>query len=297
MAKINAGLLHQATPITAKQEINIEAKVLESQQASAYLNADEQICFALPTNPMVIKDLAWHKAYELFGHDGTHTKIAYKKTGPSSFTRDIIQEKPVDEDSWLPQEYQRVAFLENSGTQFIDTGIQPNNNMSVEIKYQSMLPSYSQYIMGSRIGTSTIHYGLNGSSSTNNWSTRFTDLVFDLNNLTRCAHIIKASVILNNGAGTWTATDIYEGKTGSTTLSGITVSNTAPNLYIFAFSASCIHSDLRVYGCRLYNGNKLVRDFVPCINRLSGEVGMFDNVSRTLFKNSGTGDFITGPEL
>lgn len=53
----------------------------------------------------------------------------------------------------------------------------------------------------------------------------------------------------------------------------------------------------KLYYCKIYdNTGTLARDFVPAKDT-SGVVCMYDAVSQTYFYNSGTGDFIGGPEI
>jgi hypothetical protein len=64
----------------------------------------------------------------------------------------------------------------------------------------------------------------------------------------------------------------------------------ADNSTITAFGAYHV----RVYGFTISSGSTLVRDFVPV---RVGSVGyLFDRVSGQLFGNSGTGDFVCGPD-
>ena len=51
---------------------------------------------------------------------------------------------------------------------------------------------------------------------------------------------------------------------------------------------------MRLYGAKIYLNNALVRDYIPV---RKGQVGyMYDKVSGQLFGNSGTGNFILGPD-
>ena len=52
----------------------------------------------------------------------------------------------------------------------------------------------------------------------------------------------------------------------------------------------------RVYWFKIYNSNKLVRDFIPVKNSETGEVGLFDKVESIFYTNQGVGSFIAGPE-
>ena len=54
-------------------------------------------------------------------------------------------------------------------------------------------------------------------------------------------------------------------------------------------------SSMRVYACKIWQNDVLVRDFIPV---RKGQVGyMFDKVSGELFGNLGTVDFILGPDV
>ena len=53
-------------------------------------------------------------------------------------------------------------------------------------------------------------------------------------------------------------------------------------------------ASLRLYSAKMWNGNTLVRNFIPI---RVGDVGfMYDRVSGQLFGNAGTGAFIIGPD-
>lgn len=55
-----------------------------------------------------------------------------------------------------------------------------------------------------------------------------------------------------------------------------------------------VFSKARIYGCRISSGSVLVRDFVPV---RKGTIGyLYDRVSGQLFGNAGTGDFVLGPD-
>ena len=80
--------------------------------------------------------------------------------------------------------------------------------------------------------------------------------------------------------------------------------NTRYPIYIFTVnnagnSVGVIKQTLSIYKYQVENNGKLVLDFIPV--RFKNEVGkqegaMFDKVSKKLFRNSGTGSFIIGPE-
>ena len=193
----------------------------------------------------------------------------------------------------MPQEYQRVNYLENNGTQFINLGIKPDNSTSVAITYQ-VLPSsigMSQYIIGARDPkTNVIDYGLNGSSSNDVWNARFTNDVIQRSALTRDSHIINSSITLNNGTGEWQLTDLTCDVRENIRLQNIEVASAA-DLYLFAFKPSNVHSGLRVYSCKIYRNNQLIADLVPFYRKIDNIAVMFDAVNKHFYTNSGTGEF------
>ena len=86
MININCGILTNATPLSAERIKEIEALVLEENQTFAYLDTEGKLCFSMPYGVEGIKELAWHKAYELSKENNVLTKKVYIKTGLKTFT-------------------------------------------------------------------------------------------------------------------------------------------------------------------------------------------------------------------
>ncbi len=292
MSGINTGLLYQAQPLSAAEFDTLERRVIEDKEAFICLDEKSKISFVGPFNPEVIKELAWHNAYEVLMDNNTFTKKVYEKTGSTTFALTNILFKPSIDVSWLPQDYQRVNYLENSGTQFINLGIKPDNNTSVDLKYESLqTQGNSQYIFGARLNSNaTINYALNGSSSNNFWSARFTNTNALNSTLTRDTHIISSKITLNNWSGEWRLTDLNTGTVETKTLQNITVSGDA-DLYMFAFNTTNIHAKLRIYSCKIYKGANLITDLIPCYRKADGTAGMFDAVTGHFYTNNGSGKF------
>ena len=49
---------------------------------------------------------------------------------------------------------------------------------------------------------------------------------------------------------------------------------------------------MRIYYCKIYDGDTLVRDFIPVLDETNQTPCLYDKVSETYFYNQGTGDFI-----
>lgn len=120
MPGVTTGILCNALPLSAEHVKSIEKDVLENQETFAYIDENSELCFSLPSEPDVIKDLAWNNAYELCNVEGILTKHAYRKTGLETFTLDKTFIKNRVEDSWsdstMPTER-----LEGDGQEFYTT--------------------------------------------------------------------------------------------------------------------------------------------------------------------------------
>lgn len=56
-------------------------------------------------------------------------------------------------------------------------------------------------------------------------------------------------------------------------------------------------ANAKMFGCKLYNGENLVRDFIPVMRLGDSELGMLDLVNSQFYPNNGGGEFIAGPVM
>ena len=52
-----------------------------------------------------------------------------------------------------------------------------------------------------------------------------------------------------------------------------------------------------IYYFKIWDNNKLVRNFVPCYRKKDNKAGMYDTVTKQFFTNSGAGEFLTGNKI
>jgi len=201
-----------------------------------------------------------------------------------------------DEQTGLPQGLVELEYIENTGTQCIDTGVIPTVNTSTDIVYKSLDYQGSQYILGARNGGSgKIEYAFNGSKSSTNWDIRFNGVTYAGNKVSRNDHKYHSRVFMGNSGTTWSLIDLDELTTNTIEISNIAVSATT-NLFLFAYNNSNIHDNLRVYSCKIYDEETLVRDFIPCKDS-NNVVCLYDKVEGKYYYNQGTGEFVAGPEV
>lgn len=203
----------------------------------------------------------------------------------------------------LPSEYQEVEYIENErGSKFsyINTGVIPNSNTGIDLVYQAMDVTNSQYILGTR--ESTINYAMNGSQSRTDWDIRFNGTPI-YSNVDRTTDKWQSKITMTNGTGTWEITNLDVGTSKTISISNKTVTTTLP-LGLFCYNATTetttrtfVHNDLRVYSCKIYDGETLIRDFIPCYRKSDEVIGMYDLVNNVFYTNVSNGEFTKGSNI
>ena len=187
-------------------------------------------------------------------------------------------------------EYQTVEYLESTGTQWIDLGIPLTQNSKVEMLISNLDTSAT----GGKI------FGSRSSATENNFSVLFgqvggiQSLVVDFCNYRD-----------NRFAYAFGEDEFYEISVSSSMMkineseqvvSVYTDFTTPSNAYLFncsgSYPAAYGNATMRVHYCKMYDGDSLERDFVPCYRKSDGKSGMYDLATKTFFTNAGTGEFI-----
>lgn len=184
----------------------------------------------------------------------------------------------------LPSGYKRLEYIQSSGAQYIDTGIIGSYDTRVTADFEVL-----------SIGSGTVF--VFGSQANNN--VRF------------CLGITSASVFRSDygteyisGPSAATGTKYTADKNRNVcTINGTAINSNAQtftgttNIYLFARSYSSLsYANLKMYGCKIYSNDVLVRDFIPCKNA-SGVAGMWDDVNSVFYGNAGSGTFTAGLEI
>ena len=208
----------------------------------------------------------------------------------SKFRRQLMMASNLEPIPPLPYDAE-VEWLEGTGTQYIDSGIIGTSNVTVDIvcSYPKSSGSVALgFIWGSRIGINNAEYGLIHSyiknyrfakTNSQDWVAN-TDYILRFTN-TEQANQLKGFDLNGDLIVSLNAT--------------FASFNSNKNIYIFAMNANGtpnIGSGIKIYSFKLYENGNIVRDYKPV---RVGTVGyLYDAVSRTLFSNSGTGNFLLG---
>ena len=183
--------------------------------------------------------------------------------------------------SRLPEGYTEVQYIQSTGTQYVDTGFKPSQDLRVLIKL-STSETGSHTVFGADLGWTDdgfafgvgfTHYG------------KETGTISGLNNGSPHEVDFNKNIISMDGKPVLTM--------GNSTFS------VPHNLALFANNrAGGIQekTTMVLYYCRIYDGNTITRDYIPCKNA-AGAVGLYDLIGQKFYGNAGTGSFAAGPEV
>ncbi|MBR6752312.1 MAG: hypothetical protein IKL95_03520 [Alphaproteobacteria bacterium] len=195
------------------------------------------------------------------------------------------------ENAWdLPVGYTQLQWIESTGTQYIDTGIKPNDVDYIIADFQytntELIPSAIIAAASNSIynyfGEHTAFRGFG-----ENWGNASTWKTFDIAHNTN-RHIWKAD-LSNSSEG---IVKFYLDENLVTTQTGAQNSDANFTISSLAF-ASLRSTQGKYYSVKFEKNNALIRDFVPAKNP-DGKIGMYDKVNGVFYENQGTGEFVAG---
>lgn len=185
----------------------------------------------------------------------------------------------------LPEGYTQLNYIQSTGTQYIDTGVMPNQDTVMIVK-MAFLGTASDNIAGARNSSNdgTNRCGLVTFGATSKIGALFGTASIQAINIDTEVHeytLDKTGLMIDGTS----YGDAYSGS----------FSCTYP-ITLFAWNNGAdgiVKNKSQIYGCKLYSGSTLIRDFTPCKNP-SGEVGLYDYVTKAFYGNAGGGSLPDG---
>jgi len=181
-----------------------------------------------------------------------------------------------------------IEYLESSGTQYIDTGILPDKNTSIEIDLELNQIVNSRYVLGRYASGQQFFLYIYRNTIQWGWSCSYENAI----DWTTDRHLIKLYTDENfaylNVDGSDVSSKAIQSQTSTLTTTifcgsvedSVSVSTGVPQ---------------KVYACKMSKNGSVVLDLIPV---RVGQVGyMYDKVSGQLFGNQGTGNFILGNDI
>ena len=185
----------------------------------------------------------------------------------------------------LPDGYTQLEYIQSSGTQYVDTGIKPNQDTIFRLKFAMTDISADYAMFGCRDTTSSGMF-----------------VALNRSNTFRISIAASIGRFVEYSADATQVTDLSL-RHGTVTIEGTTEDVSSDpfqcsyNCLLFAASnggTPAWKAHMKLYGCEIYDGSTLIRNFIPCKSP-SGKVGLYDKVTNQFYGNSGTGDFIAKP--
>ena len=205
----------------------------------------------------------------------------------------------------IPATYTPIEYINFTGTQYINTGIDQLNNPKVIVDFQADAASTQQIaptIVGVRnsdvppyTGTSRI----SGASSAGvivtyyNAASTNTLNAYNIGSMDTSRHIVETG---------YTGTTLTTGFDGTMQTMEQTVPTVPTNYFIGALSTGNVAAGTtyykgKIYGVQIYKNNTLVRDFQPVRRASDNVLGLYDRANGVFYANSGTGTFGAGAVL
>ena len=220
-------------------------------------------------------------------------KVEQEGTPTPSDPQDIVCNNgaiKLRHQSGLPAQYDRLTYLESSGTQIVNTGYVPQETDSIEVDYalQDLTRSGDKMIVGQEAITNMSGMWVETYGNTNRWYVRFgstasANAVYNSSQASGTFIIKKNSFAVN---GTEVATPTYVSM------------NPNPLTLFHRINAggvvSTIGASVRLSEVRIKDNNgEIIHKYIP-VRRTDNVLGMYDTVSGQFFSNAGSGTFTAG---
>lgn len=254
--------------------------------------------------------------YTLSGEiaEGSNTvSVSYEGLTTSFTVTGVAEEEPEIPPAEIPADATRLAYIEATGTQYIDTGYQPAAMDTVELTMETTIPTKNAICMGvSDANKNAFAMGFN--STYLKWGRGQGALPATAGNVASVFNdgdskkFVFRSLFGKEGwsgdrllnYGKWYETD------GTTQIANLTVSNEAlcvyndiaANMWLFKGNEQNNSwddvSSMKLYECIFYAEDGTEKHHYVPVKDASGVVCLYDIVDKAYLYNAGTGDFIGG---
>lgn len=181
--------------------------------------------------------------------------------------------------------FQKVEYIESTGTQYIDTGFKPKYNSHIVMDVEGV-GTNTQWLFGTRDQNSTT-----AANQFSLYRESGTQLRSDYFGSTKTVSVSDIS-----------ARSIVERNRNIVNAYGLSITNTAVSagecpypLYIFTLnmvgSVNTNMAVMKLYSCKIYDNDTLVRDYIPVFGS-NGTAGLYDLLNNKFYKSESSDNFI-----
>ena len=190
------------------------------------------------------------------------------------------------ENSIIPDIGTPIEYIQSSGTQYINSGFIPKATTRTIMKAEPMSWSAWSAFFGTRNTTSpTASQAYIAAIPA---ATLYRSDYFG-SSLTAETSTVMQIVAIDKNKNICSFNDIIINNTSNTT-------NATTNMFLLALNdvgTAKYFLNAKLYSCKIYDGDTLVRDFIP-IKTTTNIYGLWDKVNKVFYKNAGTGAFTGG---
>lgn len=179
--------------------------------------------------------------------------------------------------------YTQLEYMQSNGNQYINTGVIPTGNTKVSIDFQMINQSTEQQgIFGSRNGANnrlTLFTGDSTSALQADYG-EYGTLAKETENIT------AVSLNLNNRNIIELSNSLVINGSVVKQVAAVTFSGLAYPLYLFANNntgPAQLCSTMKLYSCKIYEGDTLIKDFVPVKRNSDNMVGLYETIENKFY--------------
>lgn len=225
------------------------------------------------------------------GYDGFDVVSLNINVEDSEYSTNLaISNDILGEPSDLP--YIPLEYIESTGIQYIDTGVVPNVNTKLETNFAVTDLSRRLNYMGTALagGDGFFEFGTNKSET--GYAALFSIRDEGGLKVPEYADTNYHTYVVSNGLQK--VDDFVANNTIDNFLS------TMVNLYLFKRNVTWAAEDSDQFAkakmkyCKIWQGDVLIRHFIPVKRKSNDEICMYDLVSGVFYTNAGTGTFVAG---
>ena len=229
--------------------------------------------------------------------------VGYTFAGISSGDYSVIESGETC-PAGLPAAYRQVEWIQSTGTQWIDIGIVPSDSTGFEIDFipyglsaspvQSIFAAVTVVTENGNDNTYALQLAMHVSAGKLYRGLSISAYVTGCN----MQGTIRQTISYRNG--------IFTDPLGnSISLQPQSLSKVDASIAVFGRHYIYHNNNtegvnelgnVRVYSLKFFDGNVLVRDFIPCYRISDNEIGLYDTVNGVFYTNQGTGTFYKGPD-
>ena len=225
--------------------------------------------------------------YIYFWLDGYMTDNTYVELPFSGY----ISAEATQKEDVLPNGYQRVEYIESSGSQYILTDIIPTNTTGMYAK-----------VVSKNITTDLIYFGTRGSTNARFWVGNYTNKkvyvgwngnITYYSKVTTTSAINEISVNYLNNRKSSVNNDVVNSSLA-------TLAEQSYPIAIFAGNNSGtvgLKSSIQLYDFKISEGSKITHEFIPCYKTSGTVIGLYDIMNGVFYPNNGSGTFTKGPNI